>query len=113
MGGRKGRNGLFPATACIKLTGIHGMIFSSLFLLNLRFLINSYLKETKNLSEVKLLLPLADEFDTNSLLIVSVKFYTIEIQLSKVFIPDIRIDLGDEIRNQVRMAANACKTLPS
>lgn len=24
MGGRKGRNGLFPATACIKLTGTYG-----------------------------------------------------------------------------------------
>lgn len=24
MGGRKGRNGLFPATACIKLTGVYG-----------------------------------------------------------------------------------------
>lgn len=23
MGGRKGRNGLFPATACIKLTGVY------------------------------------------------------------------------------------------
>jgi hypothetical protein len=24
MGGRKGRNGLFPATACIKLAGVYG-----------------------------------------------------------------------------------------
>ncbi|KAF4531471.1 hypothetical protein B566_EDAN004242 [Ephemera danica] len=27
MGGRKGRNGLFPATACIKLNGIYGTLF--------------------------------------------------------------------------------------
>lgn len=26
MGGRKGRNGLFPATACIKLTGTYGKV---------------------------------------------------------------------------------------
>jgi hypothetical protein len=24
MGGRKGRNGLFPATACLKLSGVYG-----------------------------------------------------------------------------------------
>jgi len=24
LGGRKGRNGLFPATACIKLAGVYG-----------------------------------------------------------------------------------------
>ena len=27
MGGRKGRNGLFPATACLKLSGIYGNCF--------------------------------------------------------------------------------------
>lgn len=27
MGGRKGRNGLFPATACIKIAGYYGKYF--------------------------------------------------------------------------------------
>lgn len=25
MGGRKGRDGLFPATSCVKITGVFGM----------------------------------------------------------------------------------------
>ena len=31
MGGRKGRNGLFPASACIKLDGKFGELFQSYF----------------------------------------------------------------------------------
>ena len=31
MGGRKGRNGLFPASACIKLDGKFGELFQSSF----------------------------------------------------------------------------------
>ena len=37
MGGRKGRNGLFPATACIKINGFYG---ESYYYTYMRFLIN-------------------------------------------------------------------------
>lgn len=38
MGGRKGRDGVFPATACIKITGIFGNITGSAFKQRIRLL---------------------------------------------------------------------------
>lgn len=32
MGGRKGRDGLFPATSCIKIAGFFGNFFQCIFI---------------------------------------------------------------------------------
>lgn len=38
LGGRKGRDGLFPATACIKIAGIYGNITSEMLIIRLSYI---------------------------------------------------------------------------
>ena len=46
LGGRKGRDGLFPATACIKINGIYGNYVSLLFLIVILVSIDTQLKNS-------------------------------------------------------------------
>lgn len=49
MGGRKGRNGVFPATACIKLTGVYGSVLALIFNIANRDVTSSFLKIVINM----------------------------------------------------------------